>query len=288
MTKDTIITYQAGARSLLFSALDGAMWITSMDGVSGNKINIAETQGTTQVGSTLSSQSVQAKDITIEGAVLCDVEKNRRGILDCILPGVEGRLTFTQGGESWYINGVPSSTPEFSDGSVLQQFQFTLHCPYPYFRSTEDSSAQIAGLNKLFSFPCDLAGSWYISQYSGSLFAVVENGGGVAMGFSVIFTALTDVTNPEFYHVERGAILKINKLVPAGEKITISTLYGSKGVTIMQADGTSINGFKYLDIASDLNLQLDPGANTIRCDALNNREGLRVQIIMPRGVTPGL
>lgn len=108
------------------------------------------------------------------------------------------------------------------------------------------------------------------------------------MGFSVIFTALTDVTNPEFYHVERGAILKINKLVPAGEKITISTLYGSKGVTIMQADGTSINGFKYLDIASDLNLQLDPGANTIRCDALNNREGLRVQIIMPRGVTPGL
>lgn len=35
-------------------------------------------------------------------------------------------------------------------------------------------------------------------------------------------------------------------------------------------------------------MQMAPGANTIRCDAANNREGLRVQVIMPKGVVPGI
>ena len=68
-----------------------------------------------------------------------------------------GRLTVIQNGESWYIDGAPKRTPEFSDGSVVQDFQFVLHCPYPYWRSTADGSAQVAGLTKLFQFPCSLA-----------------------------------------------------------------------------------------------------------------------------------
>lgn len=35
-------------------------------------------------------------------------------------------------------------------------------------------------------------------------------------------------------------------------------------------------------------MQMAPGTNTIRCDAANNREGLRVQVIMPKGVVPGI
>ena len=91
-----------------------------------------------------------------------------------------------------------------------------------------------------------------------------------------------------FYHVERGTFIKINKVMAAGEKITVSTVYGRKGVTLQLPDGTQANGFKYLDVGSDLNMQMAPGANTIRCDAANNREGLRVQVIMPKGVVPGI
>ena len=206
----------------------------------------------------------------------------------CVLPGVTGRLTVIQNGESWYIDGAPKRTPEFSDGSVVQDFQFVLHCPYPYWRSTADGSAQVAGLTKLFQFPCSLAGTWHISKYSDSLFTVVNNDGTAVMEFDVIFTAATEVTDPEFYHVERGTFIKINKVMAAGEKITVSTVYGRKGVTLQLPDGTQANGFKYLDVGSDLNMQMAPGANTIRCDAANNREGLRVQVIMPKGVVPGI
>ena len=84
---------------------------------------------------------------------------------------------------------------------------------------------------------------------------------------------MPEVTDPEFYHVERGTFIKINKVMAADEKITVSTVYGRKGVTLQLPDGTEANGFKYLDVGSDLNMQMAPGTNTIRCDAANNREG---------------
>ena len=279
MNRDTIFVYTAGTNSVTF-AYKSPLWVTSITGASGNDVAVSESQGAGQVGSTISNQSVQPRDITINGAVLAAVEANRRGILACVLPGVAG--------ESWYIDGAPKRTPEFSDGSVVQDFQFVLHCPYPYWRSTADGSAQVAGLTKLFQFPCSLASTWYISKYSDSLFTVVNNDGTAAIEFDVIFTAATEVTDPEFYHVERGTFIKINKVMAAGEKITVSTVYGRKGVTLQLPDGTQANGFKYLDVGSDLNMQMAPGTNTIRCDAANNREGLRVQVIMPKGVVPGI
>lgn len=289
MNKNTIVTYTVGRDSVtFFSRADSAIWITSISGASGADVAISEAQGADQVGSTISSQSIQPRDITINGAIIGAVEQNRRYILGCVRPGTTGRLTVMQGGESWYIDGAPKRTPEFSDGSTVQSFQFSLHCPYPYWRSTEDGSTQIAGLIKLFEFPCTLADAWYVSRYSESLFAVVTNRGAVAQEFDVTIAAATQVTDPEFYHVERGTFLKINKVMAAGEKFVISTVYGRKGVTLWLADGTRVNGFKYLDVGSDLNMQMDPGVNTIRCDAGGNREGLRVQIVMPKGVVYGI
>lgn len=127
MNRDTIFVYTAGTNSVTF-AYKSPLWVTSITGASGNDVAVSESQGAGQVGSTISNQSVQPRDITINGAVLAAVEANRRGILACVLPGVTGRLTVIQNGESWYIDGAPKRTPEFSDGSVVQDFQFVLHC----------------------------------------------------------------------------------------------------------------------------------------------------------------
>ena len=287
MTENTIVTYEARGNSVTFCR-DGPLWLTDIAGTSGTTVSISEAQGAGQIGSTISDQSVQPRDITFTGAVIAETELNRRGMLSCILPGVTGRLTVLQNGESWYIDGAPKSTPEFSDGATVQDFQFTLHCPYPYWRSAEGGSTQIAGLTPLFKFPFNTGGKWWISQYSQSLFATVTNHGSVPLEFDILLTAATKVKNPEIYHVERGTSIKINRIMAAGETFAISTVYGRKGATLTLADGTKENGFRYLDVTSDLNMQLDPGENTIRYDAENNREGLRVTIDAPKGVVPGV
>ena len=289
LNRNTIVTYTAGGRSVLFSCQYASpIWITDMTGVSSNNVQISEVQGAAQIGNTISNQSVQPKDITINGAVLKEAEINRSAILACVLPGVTGRLTVTQGGKSWYIDGAPKSTPEFSNGSAAQTFQFSLHCPYPYFTSSEDGSSVVAGLTKLFQFPCGLAGEWYVSKSSESLVSMVENTGASPIEFDVVFSAKAPVTNPEIYHVERGSYIRINKEMAAGETITVSTVYGHKGVVVRLPDSTQTNGFKYLDVGSDLNLQMDPGSNTIRGDAENGKSALSIKIVMPKGVVPGL
>lgn len=289
MNKDTVVTYESGGhRIVLHSAYGSALWVTEITGASSNSVAISETQGAAQVGSTISSQSVQPKDITVNGAVLKELEKNRRAILACIAPGNTGRLTIRQSGEGWYIEGAPKTTPVFSDSSKVQSFQFVLHCPYPYFKSTDGGNSQIAGLTRLFRFPCLLAGRWYISKYTESFFTPVENTGTVPLEFEVTFAAVTAVTNPEIYHVEKRTFIRIRKVLEAGESITVSTIYGRKGATLRQADGTESNAFRFLDIDSDLNMQMDPGRNTIRSDAEHNREGLRVQVVLPKGGLPGI
>ena len=89
MNRDTIFVYTAGTNSVTF-AYKSPLWVTSITGASGNDVAVSESQGAGQVGSTISNQSVQPRDITINGAVLAAVEANRRGILACVLPGVTG------------------------------------------------------------------------------------------------------------------------------------------------------------------------------------------------------
>ena len=52
------------------------------------------------------------------------------------------------------------------------------------------------------------------------------------MGFELVFSAVTAVTNPEFIKVETGAKIRINKVLQAGESILVSTIYGRRGAMV--------------------------------------------------------
>ena len=69
--------------------------------------------------------------------------------------------------------------------------------------------------------------------------------------------------------------------------MTVSTIYGHKGVVCTSASGEVSNGFKYLSVDSDLSMTLRPGSNLLRIDAVN-REGLGVRIEAPEGVKSGV
>ena len=58
-------------------------WITGIDGLSSNEINISETQGVNQIGSPRSSQSVRPRDLTVTGVLFGNLKENRRTLLSC-------------------------------------------------------------------------------------------------------------------------------------------------------------------------------------------------------------
>lgn len=267
---------------------DSDFWITGIDGLSSNEINISETQGVNQIGSTRSSQSVRPRDLTVTGVLFGNLKENRRTLLSCVSPMVPARFFIHEDGEIWYLEGTPKRTPVMEETAEIQQFQFILHCPYPYWRTADDANTLLAGIKALFKFPFFTGGKWYISKYEESAFKRVLNDGDVAIDLTVELKATAQVQAPEVLLVETGSVLRITKTLQAGESFTVSTVYGSKRVVYRHADGVEENGFRYLSPDSDMNMQLQPGVNIFRCDAADNREGLRVSVLAPRGVRAGV
>ena len=128
---------------------DSDFWITDIDGLSSNEITISETQGVNQIGSTRSSQSVRPRDLTVTGVLFGDLKENRRALLSCVSPMVPARFFIHEDGESWYLEGTPKRTPVMEETAEMQQFQFILHCPYPYWRTADDANTLLAGIKAL-------------------------------------------------------------------------------------------------------------------------------------------
>ena len=263
------------------------LWIMEVDGLSSVEIDIAESRSTMQIGSSITAQSVRPRSFTLNGAVFEPIGINREKILDIIAPQIYATLTIEQNGESWYLDVVPEKTPEFTDGNGVQHFQTRLYAEYPYWRTTESYATQISGIVAMFRFPFYTGGFWWVSRFSDSFFHSIENSGNVPIGFRLVFTARSALANPELYHVDTGQRIKILKSMVAGERVVVSTVYGQKGVTCISAGGEITNGFRYLSVDSDLSVSLLPGANLLRIDADNNREGLGARIEAPKGVKSG-
>lgn len=286
MNENTVFIYENTIGRLVFQ-YDSPLWITDVDGMSSVEIDIAESRSTMQVGSSITSQNVRPRSFTLDGAIFEPIAAQRERLLNVIAPQIPATLTIRQGGEEWYLDVVPEKTPEVTPGNGVQFFQPRLRAAYPYWRTTASYATQIAGLVAMFKFPFYTGGSWWISRYSDSYFASIENRGNVPVEFRVTFTARAALDNPELYHVDTGKRILIRKSMIAGERVSVSTIYGHKGVVCTSASGETSNGFKYLSVDSDLSMTLRPGANLLRIDAVN-REGLGVRIEAPEGVKSGV
>ena len=286
MNEKTVFTYENTIGKLTFQH-DGQLWITDVDGMSSVEIDIAESRSTMQIGSSITSQNVRPRSVTMDGAIFEPIAPARERVLNIIAPQIPATLTIKQGSESWYLDVVPEKTPEITPGNGVQFFQTRLRAAYPYWRTTASYAIQVAGLVGMFKFPFYTGGSWWISRYSDSYFATIENRGNVPVEFRVTFTARAALDNPELLHVDTGKRILIRKSMIAGEKVAVSTIYGNKGVVCTNAAGEESNGFKYLSVDSDLSMTLRPGSNLLRINAVN-REGLGARIEAPQGVKSGV
>ena len=287
MNENTVFTYQNSIGRITFS-YNGAFGLTDIRSVSGVDVDVADARGMRQDGSTVTNQNVAPRTLTLNGYILEPLATHRKSLIDIIAPKVNSTLTVRENGESWFLNVVPTSTPDIAPGNGLQQFQCRLKAPYPYWRNSASFTTQLLGLTAMFKFPFYTGGNWWISKFSGDFFRTIHNPGNVPMPFDIFITARTQLTNPEVFHVGTGQKILIIKQMDPGERFIISTEYGQQGAVFVGADGVVSNGFPYLSYESDLSMALLPGDNLLRSDADSNREGLSVRISGQQGVKSGV
>lgn len=288
MNKTTIVTYKSAGGSIRF-AVGSDFWITKISGIQ-TDISMTTSQNVGQRGTTVNGQSVQPKNVTLNGVLLgrrAPLEQQRRQLLAAVLPLETATITFEQDGERWYLEGWPTKTPVFSDGLRPQEFQFVFYVPYPYFRSTDTRRYQLSGLRALWRTPFYTGGRFYISKYTEDAFRRVENAGNVEQAITLTLYAAAEVTDPVVYSVEHGSHIRIDKVMSTGEQMIISTHDKDKdagrAVRFIAADGIETNGFRYITTDSDLSMTVPPGGGIFMADAAANKPNLRCTLVTAGG-----
>ena len=208
-------------------------------------------------------------------------EPKRKRILAVILPGVKATLRYMDDIEDLdvYIEGYPSETPTIDWDRLWDNFDFTFHAPFPYWKQSGGSYLDFVSYEALFKFPYTFSSTeqWKISEKIVNQLNTIVNEGSVSIGFIVHFKAKDTVVGPELLKVTTQEVIKLSSLtMEVGDELIISTMTNDCYCRLVR-EGEEQNVFYNMDFESTF-FQLDIGENYIRFDADSGVENLEVSI----------
>lgn len=248
----------------------GGFLINKPTGIDTLAVKLNEAQGIDQVGSTIQSVNVQSRPVTINGILVGDFQaENKDRLLAVIRPDLSGKLY----ADDYYLNVNPSATPTIEQRKYLAAFQFALLAAYPYWQKDDSASATLSGVARRFKFPWNISREYRFGEVVAAQFININNVGQVPIPFTVIFTALAEVTNPKIIDAATNKYLLLKKSMVAGEKVTIEITHERTFVN-SSVDGECRGA---LDLTSDF-FRLAVGDNVLKPEAESGKENLQVDV----------
>lgn len=244
-----------------------------------------------QIGQSVVESSLGTRPVEIIGWIVGDSEeiiKRRKIELSNFLNPLQTMSAIVG---DYKLQFQLSNTVEFSknyseDNEVLCKFGITGIAYDPLWKSITENQIVAAGIIRKFRFPLIISSGnedvtkdrkLLFGTLQPNLIVAINNSGAVATGMRIVFKAKGSVTNPTIIDIKTQKYFKINKVLKAGEEITINTSIGSKTIVGKNALGQESNYYKYRDLKSTW-LQLSRGDNLLRYSADSNGDLLEVKI----------
>lgn len=238
-----------------------------------------------QVGESIVSTTVGTRPLSIIGWVV-DGEgqiQDRCDYLNAFISPVEDYELEFKGKKIKFRPdiSVAYSREYIKNNEKVRRFLIQGTCPYPLFTDLENTEVSFDQTGKMFRFPTD----W--GQEKPLVFAVigkaynvtVTNKGGFPAGFIVRIRFSGEVQNPRIWNMTTGKFIGVTRTFARGEQLELSTVPGSKHMTLWGADGEKTDVIKYRDYQTSW-IQLQPGANVIAVDCadLDQRSAMDVTL----------
>lgn len=254
--------------------------VTKVDGLGSPQNEIHSQKSPYQDGVTVVGSALAERALAIEGAIVgSDKDIHRRKLLQAFNPKLSGTLRYESEQISREIACVPELAPSFpgEHRKSYQVFLINLICPNPFWRDISANKAEIAIWRGAFEFPLELVSEGIeVGFREPSLIVNVYNYGDVPCGMKIQLKALATVENPSLFNVNTREYFKINRIMEAGETITVTTHFQNKKVELNK-NGVTSNAFNWIDLGSAF-LQLDVGDNLLGYDADEGLANLEVSI----------
>lgn len=184
----------------------------------GIAVNIGTSQGFSQIGESVDTQSVTGKKIKVSGTVYGDVQSRKVMMRRVFAPFVAGELIFDDKYRiRVYIDESPTFSPVKNDG----RFMMSLFAPFPFFSEISEKTSEIGAIEPQFSFPVNYATPHVFGIKSAEKYINIINSGDVRIPFNLHITASGDSTNPIITNMRTLEILKINGTLHAGDRLDI-------------------------------------------------------------------
>ena len=259
-------------------------FLQSINGTDGTNANITKVKGVGQDGTTITDVNLSDRELQIVGAIKGnskgEIARYRAKLLQVFNPKTQGWLQYEYGDIKRRIRCQVENAPVFSKKNKSykqQEFLVNLICPNPFWQDIVETKEEVAIWRPAFEFPLEIVEEGIEMGYrEPSLIVNVFNSGDVACGMKIQFKALATVENPSLFNVNTREYFRVNKVMSAGEIITVTTHFQNKRVELNQ-NGVMSNAFNWIDLGSTF-MQLEPGDNLLRYDADDGIDNLEVSI----------
>ncbi len=239
--------------------------LESVEGRGGIEANVQMQSAPYQDGATYIDTLLSTRPLTLQVSLIAEsrdeLNNLRHRISNIFNPklGV-GQLIYKNGDTERTIEVVVDGSPAFpvgdAKGKWFQKTAINLIAPNPYWEDTIEENYKLEDFVGSFRFPFTLPTRFSTRGDS----KVLANYGDVLTPIEVEFRG--PVTNPVITNESTGEFIRINRAIPVGYKLILDTSFGNKRVEIIAPDGTTMNGFHFIDLQSTF-FGLDIGDNRI-------------------------
>ena len=232
-------------------------------------VQLTQAQGINQVGATVENRTIQPRQLTINGKIVGENQRQRKEELLSVVRPCKGKLY----ADDWYLDVFVTSTPTIEPRDKFAKFQFSLNAPYPYWQNANINTRALTGVAPKFKFPWNISREYRFGEFISSQYIVVQNSGHVPVPFTVHFEAIDNVKNPRITNMVTGEFLLLNKSMIAGERVDVEITHNR--TTVKSSVDGDIRGA--LDLDSNL-FRLAVGDNALKPEAESGMDNLEVRI----------
>lgn len=169
------------------------------------------------------------------------------------------------------LGAVFPDAGDFKD--KMQPAMINFYCPEPFLKQLADTINEMRAVIGGFEFPLEITYSFRFEESGENL--IVKNTGDVPVPVLIEFNG--PAVNPRVDNLTTGEFIRVNREIPDGGKLVISTEFGNKKVVLITDEG-EVNVMHWLDLQSTF-WRLIPGDNLLSYAADSGKEAAVVKIV---------
>lgn len=184
----------------------------------GVEVKLGTSQGYSQVGETVETESVGGRPINVTGEMYGNIVERKNALRNVCAPFVAGRLVFDKKHFiRVYVKNAPSFSPVKNNGLFKMQF----FAPFPFFFDLNEKSYRLGAVTPQFRFPVNYGVPHRFGSRSAVRYTNISNPGDVRVPFRLQLLSSGTCTNVTVTNLKTFAFLKLNGILNAGDSVDI-------------------------------------------------------------------